>query len=158
MSAPPPRPYRAPPSAPRRAAVPAAPARPKPLVRAQAPEEPNPARPPQLTLPSPEQLGVAVRPIDNVPVAASRSDTERTRSASAPPPADWTALHARMKALGVVSFHVDWLTDGRARFICWVPSGRPGLTRRIESVAATEAEAVQRGLQRAAQLKSSPPR
>ncbi len=103
----------------------------KPLIRAQAPEEPNPARLPLLTLPSPEQLGVAVRPVEKA--------------------ADWTAFHSRMKGLGVVSFHMDSLPDGRSRFTCWVPGGRPGLTRRIESVATTEAEAVQNGLQEAAQ-------
>jgi hypothetical protein len=106
-----------------------APAQPKPLVRAQAPEEPKPARPPLLTLPSPEQLGVAVRPVEN--------------------PTDWAALHARMKELGVLSFHMDSLPDGSARFTCWMPGDRPGLSRRIESVAATEVEAVQRGLQAA---------
>lgn len=110
----------------------AAPRQPQPVIRAQAPEEPNPARPPVLTLPSPEQLGVAVRPVE------------------APPAADWTALHRRMKELGVVSFHVDSLPDGRSRFTCWLPSDRPELTRRIEAVATSEAEAVQSGLQEAA--------
>lgn len=112
----------------------AAPTQPKPVIRAQAPEEPTPARPPLLTLPSPEQLGVAVRPQDNA--------------------ADWTELRTRMKELGVVGFHIDSLPDGRTRFTCWMPGNRPGLTRRIESVAATEAEAMQRGLQAAAQTRS----
>ena len=105
------------------------PAQPKPLIRAQAPEEPRPARPPLLTLPSPEQLGVAVRPSDKA--------------------ADWTAMRVRMKELGVLCFHLDSLPDGRTRFICWIPSDRPGLTRRIESVAAAEVEAIQGGLQAA---------
>jgi hypothetical protein len=106
------------------------PTQPKPLIRAQAPEEPKPARPPLLTLPSPEQLGVAVRADENA--------------------GDWTALRARMKSLGVLSFHLDSLPDGRTRFTCWMPSDRPGLTQRIESVAATETEAIQHGLQEAA--------
>lgn len=109
----------------------------QPLIRAQAPEEPNPARPPLLTLPSPEQLGVAVRPVENA--------------------TDWTAIHARIKVLGIVSFHMDSLPDGRSRFTCWVPSDRPGLTRRIESIAATEVEAVQLGLKEAAQLRRGQP-
>lgn len=103
------------------------------MIRAQAPEEPKPARPPLLTLPSPEQLGVAVRPVDTG--------------------ADWTALHVRMKELGVVSFHMDSLLDGRSRFICWIPGDRPGMTRRLESVAATEIKAVQQGLREAARLR-----
>jgi hypothetical protein len=135
MPAPPPTTYPAPAHVPQQPALPAAaPAQPKPLIRAQAPEEPKPARPPLLTLPAPEQLGVSVRPVENS--------------------ADWTAIHARMREMGVVSFHMDKLPDGRSRFICWMPSDRPDLTRRIESVAATEAEAVHGGLQEAA--KSAP--
>lgn len=134
MAAPPQPAYPAPVYAPRRPAVQAAaPAQPKPLVRAQAPEEPKPARPPLLTLPSPEQLGVAVRPAANV--------------------ADSNTLHARMKELGVLGYHIDSLADGRSRFTCWMPSDRPGLTRRIEVVAATETEAAQRGLQEAARMR-----
>jgi hypothetical protein len=144
--------YPAPAYVPRQPAVqPAAPSQPQPLIRAQAPEEPNPARPPVLTLPSPEQLGVAVRPVEVPEVAESRSDSERTRGASAPPSTDWTAIHSRMKELGVVSFHMDSLPDGRLRFTCWVMGERSDLTRRIESVACTEAEAVRSGLEEAAQ-------
>jgi hypothetical protein len=90
-----------------------------------------------LTLLSPEQLGVAVRPVENA--------------------ADWTEIHARMKNLGVLSFHMDSLPDGRSRFTCWLPGDRPGLTRRIESVAATDIEAVQGGLQQAAQMRRGQP-
>jgi len=145
MSPPPPMTYSQPapayvpqrPAAPAVAAQTPASSRPQPLIRAQAPEEPNPARPPLLTLPSPEQLGVAVRPVENSP--------------------DWTAIHARMKALGVVSYHMDSLPDGRSRFTCCMPGDQPGLTRRIESVAATEIEAVQGGLQQAAQMRPGQP-
>jgi hypothetical protein len=116
---------------------PAAPARPKPLVRAQAPEEPNPARPPLLTMPSPEQLGVSLRPVEKGP--------------------DWTALHARMEQLGIISHHAELLPDGRARFTCWVPRGQPGLTRRIEVVAASQSEAMQLALQQADQMRAAQP-
>jgi hypothetical protein len=138
MSAPPPMPSSAPTYAPQQPAVPARPsqtavqaAQPKPLIRAQAPEEPTPARPPLLTLPSPEKLGVAIRPIADA--------------------ADWAAIHARIEELGLVSFYMDSLLDGRWRFTCWLPTDRPGLTRRIECVAATKAEAVQAALLQAAQ-------
>lgn len=135
MMASPPQPtYPTQPYVPRRAAVQsAAPIQRKPLIRAQAPEEPKPARPPLLTLPSPEQLGVAVRPAGNT--------------------AERTTLNTRMKELGVLGFQVDSLPDGRSRFTCWIPGDRPGLTRRIESVAATEGEATQRGLQEAARMR-----
>ncbi len=102
-----------------------------------APEEPKPARPPLLTLPSPEQLGVAVRPVETA--------------------TDWTAMHARMKELGVLSFHMDSLPDGRARFTCWLPRDRPGLTRRIEALAASETEAVQLALQQADHMRRGRP-
>ena len=118
-----------PPAVPASAPRAAAPAQRQPLARAKAPDEPTPARPAPLTMPSPEQLGVTVRPV-----------------ASA---ADWTALHARMKQVGVVSFHMDTLPDGRYRFTCWLPQGQPGVTQRIEALAATEAEAVRLGLERA---------
>ena len=88
-------------------------------------------------MPSPEQLGVALRPVDNEP--------------------DWTAIHARIEELGIVSFHMDSLTDGRVRFTCWLPRDRPGLTQRIEAVAATKTEAVQLGLQQAAQTRAGHP-
>lgn len=143
LSAPPPTTYPASIVQPRQPAVTARPSanvrvpatsQPKPVIRAQAPEEPKPARPPLLTLPSPEQLGVAVRTDGNT--------------------ADWTALRASMKELGVLSFYMELLPDGRTRFTCWMPSDRAGLTRRIESVAATETEAVQQGLQEATHTKS----
>ncbi|HTU19518.1 MAG TPA: hypothetical protein VMG10_15765 [Gemmataceae bacterium] len=147
MSAPPSMPYRAPtyapqqppavPALPRQNTVPTAAAPPKPLIRAQAPEEPNPARPPLLTLPSPEKLGVAVRPVANT--------------------IDWTAIHARMKQLGVVSYQMERLADGRSCFTCRVPTDRPGVLRRIESVAATEDEAVQLGLRQVAQIRGQRP-
>ncbi len=121
--------HNAPPAVPASAPRAAAPVQRQPLVRAKAPDEPTPARPAPLVMPSPEQLGVAVRPVAKAP--------------------DWTALHARMKELGVVSFHMDTLSDGRYRFTCWVPRGQPGATQRIEALAATEAEAVRLGLQQA---------
>ena len=124
-----------PPAVPASAPRVAAPSR--PLVRAQAPEEPAPARPARLTMPSPEQLGVAVRP-----------------AASGP---DWTAIHSRMKELGVVGFHMDSLSDGRTRFTCWLPGAQPGLTQRIEALAATEVEAVRLALERAGQSRLARP-
>jgi hypothetical protein len=60
-----------------------------------------------------------------------------------------------MKELGVVGFHMDSISDGRARFTCWVPGAQPGLTQRIEALAATEAEAVRLGLDRAAQSRGT---
>jgi hypothetical protein len=136
--------YPAPAFAPQRSTVPAVPApraaatvQPRPLVRAKAPDEPTPSRPAPLTMPSPEQLGVVVRSAETGP--------------------DWPAIHARIKELGIASFHMATLPDGRSCFTCWVPRGKPGLTQRIEVTAATEAEAVQLGLERAGQARTSTP-
>jgi len=143
-SVPPSVPYGAPAFAPPNNRVPAmpapraaAPAQPRPLVRAKGPDEPTPPRPPLLTMPSPEQLGVAVHP-----------------TAAGP---DWSAMHARIKELGIVSFHLESLPENRCRFTCWVPRGQPGVTRRIEVLAATEAEAVRLGLEQAAQSPTTRP-
>ncbi len=114
----------------------AAPALRQPLARAKAPDEPAPARPAPLVMPSPEQLGVVVRTAADSP--------------------NWSALHARMNELGIVSFHMDTLPDGRHRFTCWLPQGQPGATQRIEALAATEIEAARAGLERAAQSRTSP--
>ncbi len=107
----------------------AAPAQPRPLVRAKAPDELTPPRPAPLAMPSPEQLGVAVR--------------------STEPGLDWAAIHARIKELGIIGFHMDSAPDGSRRFTCWVPRGQPGVTQRIEALATTEAEAVRLALEQA---------
>jgi hypothetical protein len=126
-----------PPAVPANAPRAAAATRPQPVIRAQAPEEPKPARPPLLTLPSPEQLGVTLRPVENAN--------------------DWTALHARMKELGIVSFHLESLSAGQARFTCWLPLDKPGLTQRIEAVADSELAAAQLALERAGQARAGHP-
>jgi hypothetical protein len=84
-------------------------------------------------MPSPDQLGVALRP--------ARASV------------DWSAVRERMRDLGVVGHCLDLAPDGRCRFTCWVPKGQPGLTQRIEALAATEAEAVRLGLDRARQTR-----
>lgn len=88
-------------------------------------------------MPSPEQLGVAIRPTDSG--------------------LDWPAIHVRIKELGITRFHMDSVTDGRRRFTCWVPREQPGVTQRIEALAATDAEAVRLGLERAEQSRRQRP-
>jgi hypothetical protein len=70
---------------------------------------------------------------------------------------DWTAIRARLDELGVSSFHLDTLPDGRARFTCWIPGDQPGLTRRIESAAATEVDALQGGIDQASRIRRGQP-
>jgi hypothetical protein len=113
----------------------AAPAR--PVVRAKGPDDPTPLRRAPLVMPSPQQLGVTIRPAE--------SDV------------NLTAIHTRIKELGIVSFHMETLTDGRCRFTCWLPREQPGRTQRIEAVAANEAEAVRLGLEQAGQARAGRP-
>lgn len=109
----------------------------RPVVRAKGPDEPTSLRPAPLLMPSPQQLGVTVRPAESdVNVAA---------------------MHARIKELGIVSFHMEGLPDGRCRFTCWLPREQPGRTQRIEAVAVTEAEAVRVGLAQAGQAQAGRP-
>jgi hypothetical protein len=79
-------------------------------------------------IPSPEQLGVV-----------RRIETQ----------ADWSVTRQRLQELGAVSFQVEHLPTGGCRFVCWVPKGAPGTNQRIEAQAATEAEAVRLGLDKA---------
>jgi hypothetical protein len=124
-----------PPVVPAGRAAAAAPSR--PLVRAKAPDEATPPRPAPLVMPSPQELGVAVRL------------TEAGH--------DSAGLLARVKELGIVSYHMETLPDGRCRFTCWLPREQPGLTQRIEALAATEAEAMRLGLERAGQCRVTRP-
>jgi hypothetical protein len=95
----------------------------------QAADEPPPRR---LSLPAPEELGV--RP----PVAAAAS-------------VDWNAVRARLDRLGALSFRVDHLPGGDRRVTFLMPTSSPNRTRQIETIAASEAAAVQLALEQAEQ-------
>jgi hypothetical protein len=88
-------------------------------------------------MPAPEHLGVAARP--------------------APAGLDWEATGRRVTELGVVGFHLDPLADGGCRFTCWLPDAQAGRSERIEACAASQAEAVRLGLDRAQQRKAGRP-
>lgn len=110
-------------------------ARPAPRFRAQMPEEPvsnelpvPPARPAPLTMPSPEQLGVAPARTDAV--------------------FDWTTAHRRLDLLGASSYR-ERLAQGGYRFTCLLPTTQADRVHRVEAVAATEEEAVRLALQKA---------
>ena len=79
-------------------------------------------------MPSPEQLGV---------------DDARSAAGDGP---DWTLFHRRLDQLGACSIHLDKLPAGGCRFTCLLPTGRRDRFHRVESQAATEAEAVQLAL------------
>jgi len=83
-----------------------------------------------VTLPTPEQLGV---------------QKPRVKDGSA----DWADARRRLEMLGAVAFQVVKLSEGGCRFTCLLPTDQPNCTHRVEADAATEAEAVRLGLDRA---------
>lgn len=89
--------------------------------------------PPALTpirMPSPSELGIA----------GSKASF------------DWSAAHARLRELGVVSFQLEQLTEGGYRFHCRLPADANGAPHPIEARGATEGEAVETVLVKAEQL------
>jgi|GEM_PF-4876076 len=107
---------------------------PRPIIRAQRGEDPpaaprqTAARPTLLSIPSPEELGVAKA--DNVAV-------------------DWTTVHNQLNRMGASCFHLEKLANGGCRITCLLPSGQEGRSRRIEAEAASEAEAIRATLAKA---------
>ena len=82
-----------------------------------------------VTMPSPEQLGIALARTTEQPI-------------------DWALMHARLHQLGAGSFSLERLSPSGYRFRCWLPR-RAGDTQPIEASAGTEAEAVRLCLERA---------
>jgi hypothetical protein len=112
-----------------------APAPRPPVVRAQMAEDVvSPARIAPVAMPSPDQLGVNVRPAAGA--------------------CDWTAIHRRMQELGVVSFQMDRLNADVFQITCLLPTAEAGRTHRIEAHGSTEAEAVRCALDEAQRWKS----
>jgi hypothetical protein len=129
----------APPPVPRQAApsvrTAQAPAPRVPVMRGQMAEEAAPPlRIAPVAMPSPDQLGVNVRPAAGA--------------------CDWTAIHRRMQELGVVSFQMDRLNAEVYQITCLLPTAEAGRTHRIEAHGTTEAEAVRCALDEAQRWKS----
>ncbi len=85
-----------------------------------------------VTLPSPEQAGVARR---------HGADLE------------WAEAHRRLDEMGIVDFQIKPNGDGGFRFACLMPSGQPDRFYRIEGQGTTQREAVRVALERAAPYK-----
>ena len=83
-----------------------------------------PARPVQLTMPSPETFGLMA------PSAASG------------PVVDWRAFHEQLDNLSATSFHLERPAQGGFKLSCFLPTNQPGHTHRVEVQASGEAEAV----------------
>jgi hypothetical protein len=101
----------------------------QPKVRAQM-EDP-PARPLRLQMPSPAELGLGAR-------------TEGTE-------VDWSTVRQRLRRLDVTTFALQKLPDSKFNFRCIVPTVQG--PRRLEAEAAGEAEAIDRVLTQAENLR-----
>src|SRR5262249_8473665 len=96
--------------------------RPQPAVaRGQKPEE---SRPTPLTMPTPEELGIAV-------------------PKSAVGPIDWAAVRARLDRIGAPAFTLERAGTGY-HVSCRLPAGRS-----VEGRGATEADAIRQALDQA---------
>lgn len=118
------------------------PTTPRPIFRAKGPDEPSaspvsvPARiPTPLSMPTPEQLGVARAPV---------SVTEEL---------DCTA---QLEKLGAVCFRMDQLKTGGCRFTCLLPTRQTGITHRVEVEAPTATEAARMVLEQAQEWTRHP--
>jgi hypothetical protein len=100
----------------------------------------NIAKPGPLTLPSPEELGVAPRP-----------PTQTTPAAKV----DWNAAHDSLQRLGGTGFQLAQLADGRYRVGFVLRTDQADQVHHIEATAATQADAVASALARAEQWAGS---
>jgi hypothetical protein len=94
----------------------------KQVIRAQAPDQVPAAK---FSMPSPEQLGVAM------PVSASLPATE----------VNWISVHQKLRSAGSVSFQTDRTQTG-FKFTCMIPEKKQGNMHRFEASAPTEQEAI----------------
>jgi hypothetical protein len=90
--------------------------------------------PPPLSLPSPEDAGVAV------PGTAGK--------------VDWNATRERLQQLGGISWQLTQLTDGSFRVALVMRTTQPNCFHHIEATEATEAAAVNVAMARAEQWAS----
>jgi hypothetical protein len=101
---------------------------PRPIARAQAEDDLIPApRPARLSMPSPEQLGIA----------AGKPATDG---------ADWAALHRRLDHLTPLCCRTEKLAQGRFRVALVLPTAQADRSQHIEAEGDTEAEAAGRAL------------
>lgn len=113
------------------------PQQPAATARGQSPSAPTPPPTPRraaapLSIPTPEQLGVG---------AAKKPATAAARREDV----DWAATRKRLQEMGAVSFRLDQLPDGGARFQVWLPAQASA----VQADGASEADAVRDCLARA---------
>lgn len=91
-----------------------------------------------ISLPPPEELGV----LPANPVAAKTTPADTV---------DWNTIHARLRQLGAVGFHLRKLADDSYRVTFTLPTSQTQRTHLVEVDAQSEAAAVTLALQRAEQ-------
>jgi hypothetical protein len=84
---------------------------------------------PSLTIPTPEELGVA--------------------SAARPEVLDWTTTRRQLADLGAVRFGLEHLTGGKVRFSCWLPAPGGESPALVQADGGNEREAVRDCLEQA---------
>ena len=105
---------------------------PRPIFRGKGADEPSTplaTASVHLSMPSPDQLGVAS-------VCAGS--------------ADWAGAHRRLSELGALCVHGEKV-EGGYRFTCLLPTAESQRSHRIEALAASEGEAVRLALDRCEQ-------
>jgi len=84
-------------------------------------------RPAPLTLPSPEELGIAS------PKAGGDSF-------------DWSPVQRRFRDAGASCFHVEFMPEGGCKLICLLPAEQPDRNHRIDVQSSSEEEAARLAL------------
>jgi hypothetical protein len=112
------------------------PAAPAPVPAAPLPPPPPPA---PVSIPTPQELGLG---------------SARTT----PGQGDWLPGYRRLLDLGAYSFRIDRIPSGGFQITCLLPAAQTQRVRRIETQAATEAEAVRLAVEEAERYSVQKPR
>jgi hypothetical protein len=111
---------------------------PRPIIRAQAPDEPLPpalTRQAVVSLPAPEVLGITAAK----PTSATL---------------DLSSAHRRLEDLGATCFQIEKLAQGH-RIRCLLPTREVNRTHRVEATAGTQVEAMRLVLDKAEEWSRS---
>ncbi len=121
-----------------------------PVVRGRAEEEPapRPAFIPAAREPIPEERPVVA---DSPPARLSLPSPEQLGVAGAGAPVDWGEVHRRLDRLGAVSFRQEKLLDGGYRVTFLLPTAQGNRTHCVTAESRQAAEAVGRALDQAEQ-------
>jgi hypothetical protein len=103
-----------------------------------------------LTLPSPEELGLATT-VKGIVLPPPEEMGVAPTPKAVPARIDWNATRERLDRLGHIGSESIQLSDGRYRVAFVLRTNQPNRVQHIEATAATEAEAVAVALARAEQ-------